>query len=63
MVYWYDYYHATNLFLVDASVVDVTWEGARGVLVEHVALYTELGPLSSVSADTKEVANLSDRVT
>ena len=26
LVCWYDYSHATNLFLVDASVVDVTWE-------------------------------------
>jgi hypothetical protein len=29
----YDHSHTSNLFLVDAPVVDVTRQGARGVLV------------------------------
>ena len=41
-------------------MVGVAWEGGSGVLVQHISLYSELGPLCSLSADTKEIANLLD---
>ena len=50
------------LILADPLVVGVAWEGGCGVLVEHVALHSELGLFGCLSADTKKVGNLVEGV-